>query len=78
MPAASAPLTPADEHGDCRLRQFSLWNRITLEHERAHISRALAYAAGFMTEAEYADLCHDVADIDWVLSFIDEPVRVKT
>lgn len=76
MPGASDPLQPADEHEDCRLRQFSLWNRVLLEHERQHISRALATAAGFMSEAEYADLVHDVTDIDWVLSMNSE-LRVK-
>ena len=78
MPAASVPLTPADEHGDCRLRQFSLWNRITLEHERAYLSDTMALGAGFMKQEEREGILHDLADIDWVLSFIDEPVRVKT
>jgi hypothetical protein len=75
VPDVSA-LTPADEHRDCRLRQFSLWNRVLLEHERAFISKTLA-ARGFLSDEQYAGLVHDVTDIDWLLSMSDEPMRVK-
>jgi hypothetical protein len=75
MQDASAPLTPVDDHEDCRLRQFSLWNRVMLEHEREWISSCLA-SRGFLTDEQYAGLVHDVTDIDWILSMNPE-LRVK-
>jgi hypothetical protein len=72
---ASDPLTPADEHEDCRLRQFAMWNRVCLEHEREWISKCLA-SRGFLTDEQYDGLVHDVTDIDWILSMNTE-LRVK-
>lgn len=48
-----------------------------LEHERAFISKQLATSTAFMTQEDQEALLHDLTDIDWCLSLIDEPLRVK-
>jgi hypothetical protein len=62
------------EHNGCRIKEFACWPRLVLEHERAHISRAMAGRA-FKSQEEIDGLMHDLADLDWLLSQL--PVRVK-
>ena len=54
-------------HETCRLREFLQWNRLFLEHEREHLSRAMSGAA-FISYEEQCLIVHDVSDIDWVLA----------
>ena len=65
----------ADGHNGCRIREFARWNRIMLEHEREHLSKAMT-AGAFMMEWERELIVHDLTDIDYLLTQF-EP-RVKT
>ena len=62
------------DHGGCRIREFAMWPRLVLEHERSHISRAMT-GKMFKTQAEIDGLMHDLADLDHLLSQL--PVRVE-
>jgi hypothetical protein len=66
-------MTEHDEHG-CRIREFSQWPRLVLEHERAHISRCMAGRA-FLKQAQVDDFLHDLSDLDYLLAQL--PVRVE-
>ena len=57
-------------HGDhstsgCRIREFARWDRVMLEHERAHLSKTMASAGAFI---DHDGIMHDLADIDYLLA----------
>lgn len=61
-----------DDHDDgCRMHEFARWSRIMLEHEREHLSRALATRSGFMDEGTRAGILHDIKDVDYLLSGLE-------
>ena len=65
------------EHNGCRIREFAMWPRLVLEHEREHISRCMAGRA-FKSQEEIDGLLHDLADIDAILTSLPPRVRVKS
>ena len=64
-----------NDHDECRVTEFMRWDRVLLEHERAHLSRVMA-AAAYVKPAEQQAIMHELADIDWCLSKL--PKRVRT
>jgi hypothetical protein len=64
---------PDDGHRECRIREFSRWDRRLLEHERAYISKQFAGQA-FMSAELREGLGHDLLDLDFLLSQL--PVRI--
>ena len=63
------------EHDGCRIKEFARWNRVLLQHEREHISRAMAGRA-FKRQEEIDGLMHDLTDLDYLLSQYPAEVEI--
>jgi len=63
-----------DQHGGCRMTEFARWNRVMLEHEREHLSRAMT-GSSFMQQWERELIVHDLTDIDYLLTQFEPRVN---
>lgn len=64
-----------NDHDGCRVTEFMRWDRVMLEHERAHLSRVMA-ASAYVKATERDAILHELADIDWCLSSLPKRVQV--
>lgn len=61
----------------CRAEEFSHYNRVALQHERAYLSMVMATQSGFMSHAERDAIMHDLQDIDYFLAKLGSEGLIK-
>jgi hypothetical protein len=57
----------------CRLEEFERWDRVTLQHERAYISKQIDKLTAFSSVKVMNDLMHALVDIDSCLAKLPPP-----
>jgi hypothetical protein len=62
----------------CRAEEFSHYNRVMLQHERALLSKVMANQRAFITETDADAIMHDLTDIDYFLANRGPEGLVKT